>query len=260
MPTIRVHARVATTHALPAYGGIRLSEQAIHQMAEALADGQTRMTFQHDMARPVNPTNVEAGVETMEDGELAAWVEFDVDQEKWEVYEREKQAAGAPGGFSYATTQIFATRGDSPYDITISADAAHFDWQSLTQAAHESLPEDMSVELRELFQFSWAPDPKVMIEIGMALLTNTPTDLIEIYLIQLTEWLRGHLARSNESAVPTFELRVHRTPGTKTTEMKITSADGDSLAKAMQAVPEILRAEGESVTWDADANEWRKIS
>jgi hypothetical protein len=85
------------------------------------------MHFQHDISRPVEISNVVTGTERLEDGYLAAWSEFDVDEEVWDQFEREVEATGAPGGMSVSMTgpldgETLAT--DS--QVVVAANAHHF--------------------------------------------------------------------------------------------------------------------------------------
>jgi hypothetical protein len=220
-------------------------------MADALAAGQVPMNFGHDMARPVRPINVEAGTERLEDGELAVWVEFDVDAETWDAWEREREAIGAPGGFSFTTGDTFATRGRPPYDFQITADAAHFDDDFILRAAAETLPVENSIEIGRLFQFSWVPDPKVIIGIAARVLSGIPGNLLAAYLYDLAKKFRDRMEGRKRG--PIFEIRVERTPTSRNTTVKIDTAHTSDLEAALRQVPEILRAEAISAFWD-DAN------
>lgn len=258
MVSRRLRARVATTHALPAYGGIRLAESAIRQLADQLATGDVPMTYQHDPVRPVTCMNVTAGVEKTEDDEFAAWIEFDVDEDEWELYDQERQKAGAPGGWSYSTVNNFARRGQPPYDIEIAADASYFDDNFLLSAAAESLPDELTVALAHLYQFSWTPDPKILIDLAHAMLMSIPANLLSSYLYDFARKFKPKLA--GDSRTPTFEIRVRRKPRSKTTIIKITTTDDHGLRQAMEGVPEILCAEGETAYWDDTNHRWKQIS
>lgn len=258
MPTRRVRARVATTHALPAYGGIRLAENAIRQMAEQLAAGAIPMRYQHDLARPVFASNVIAGIEELEDGELAAWIEFDVDEDQWALVQQEWANAGAPGGFSFSTAESFATRGEPPYDVQIAADASYFDDAFLVAAAADSLPTDVTVELARLYQFSWIPDPKIMIDLTQSILVSIPGNLLSSYLYDLGSKFKSRL--TPDPRPPIFEIRVRRTRRSRTTTVKISTTSDDGLRRAMEAVPAILRAEGQTAHWDDEGQRWEPIA
>lgn len=254
---LRVRARVATTHAIPAYGGIQLHEDAVRQIAEAMANGRVPMRFNHDLTRPLSAVTVAAGVEPTEDGHLSAWVEFDVDEREWDQYEKETQAAGAPGGMSFSTVEPFASRGNSPYGLTISADASYFHDDLIVAAAEEVLPGEWSVELARLYQFSWIPEPRVVFNLAVFILMSVPGNLLSSYLYDLANRFRARIA--GQPKQPTFEFRVIRTPRSHTTEVKLTVADEDELRRAMREVPEILRAEGQVAYWDGTEGQWHQI-
>jgi hypothetical protein len=254
---LRLRARVATTHAIPAYGGFQLDENALHQIAEAMGNGTVLMQYNHDLARPSSAVIIATGVEPTEDGHLAAWVEFDVDEDEWELFEQEKRAVGAPGGMSFSTTETFATRGESPYDIEIAADASYFDNDLIVSAAGEALPGELSIELARLYQFSWTPDPKVLIDIAAQIVISMPGDLLSAYLYDFANRFRKKLERQPRQ--PIFELRVRRTPISRSTKIKLIAADDDKLRQAMREIPEILRAEGQTSYWYGSANRWHQI-
>jgi hypothetical protein len=226
-------------------------------MADALATGQVPMIFGHDMARPVRPANVQAGTERLEDGELAVWVEFDVDAETWDAWEREREAIGAPGGFSFATGETFATRGNAPYDFQITADAAHFDDDFILRAAAETLPPENSVELGRLFQFSWVPDPKVIIGVAATVLSGIPGDLLASYLYDVVKRFRGRIGGGRRG--PIFEIRVERTPRSRNTTIKIDASQTADLEAALRQVPAILRAEATSAFWDGVNSRYSEV-
>lgn len=245
---------MATTHPLPAYGGIRLAESAIRQLADQLATGSARMTYQHDPVRPMNCMNVTAGVEKTEDGEFAAWIECDVDEDEWQLYDEELQTAGAPGGWSFSTVDNFARRGQPPYDMEIAADASYFADDFLLTAAGESLPDGLTITLGRLYQFSWIPDPKILIGIAQTTLTSIPANLLSSYLYDFAQKFKTKL--SSDSRMPTFEMHVQRRPRSKTTTIKITTTDDHGLRQAMESVPEILRQEGKTAYWDDTNHRW----
>jgi hypothetical protein len=249
---------VATTHPLPAYGGIRLAESAIRQLADQLATDSVRMTYQHDPARPMNCMNVTAGVEKTEDGEFAAWIECDVDEDEWQLYDEERQTAGAPGGWSFSTVDNFAGRGQPPCDMEIAADASYFDDDFLLAVAGESLPDELTITLGRLYQFSWIPDPKIIIGIAQTTLMSIPANLLSSYLYDFARKFKAKLSR--DSRMPTFEMHVHRQRRSKTTTIKITATDDYGLRQAMESVPGILRQEGKTAYWDDVNRRWEQIA
>ena len=116
-----------------------------------------------------------------------------MDAGAWDAWERECHALGVPGGFSSATGETFATRGGPPYDFQITADASDFDDDFIVRVAAETLPAETSVELGHLFQFSWVPDPKVIIGIATTVLSGIPGNLLASYLYDLAKKFRGRM-------------------------------------------------------------------
>ncbi len=159
---VRVRARVTTTHRVPAYGGFQFGRPVMDVIAEGIRSGQLPMHFGHNITRPVRPTNVDAGVEVLEDGHAAVWTEFDVEADLWAAHEAERIAAGAPGGFSVSLTSPL--HGWPRADIAVAADASHFDYETIELAARD-LQALGETEAAWLFQFNFAPDAKVILDL-----------------------------------------------------------------------------------------------
>jgi hypothetical protein len=164
----RVRISVVTSHQIDAYGGFQLSEDQVEDVAATIGRGELPMHFGHDISRPLDVITLGTGVERLPDGHLAAWVEFDVDEDAWAVYEAECEAVGAPGGMSVSFTS--PVPGQQPVEnpaVVISGDAANFDDEDLDAAA-KVLERLGSVEQRHLFQLTEIPDAKVVIEFFIA--------------------------------------------------------------------------------------------
>ena len=161
------------------------------------------------------------------------------------------------GGFSFATGETFATRGGPPYDFQITADAAHFDDDFILRVAAETLPAENSIELGHLFQFSWVPDPKVVIGIATTVLSGIPGNLLAAYLYDLAKKFRDRM--DGRKRGPVFEIRVDRTPRSRSTTIKIDTAHASDLEAALRQVPEILRAEATSAFWDDASSRYNEI-
>jgi hypothetical protein len=254
---LRIRSRVATTHPIAAYDGFRLGDDQVHQIAQALEAETVPMQYNHDLARPSSAVVVAAGVEPTDDGYLAAWVEFDVDEDEWQRFKQECLAMGAPGGMSFSIVGTFANRGEPPYDLKIAADASYFDDDLLTAAAREALPDAVTVELARLYQFAWIPEPRVVIDIAEQILMSIPGNVFSSYLYDLASRFRARLL--GHSSQPVFELRVRRTPACRSTKIKLVVKDDDELRRVMQEVPEILRVEAQAAYWDSTAVRWRQI-
>jgi hypothetical protein len=102
---VEVEAIVATDQPLAAYGGIRVDESMLHDIAEAVRSGSLPMLIGHDIRRPLNPTVLDAQVRQNSDGYKEVWIRFTVDADAWAQFEEELAASGAPGGFSFAASE-----------------------------------------------------------------------------------------------------------------------------------------------------------
>ncbi|WP_433224384.1 hypothetical protein ACQP00_06230 [Dactylosporangium sp. CS-047395] len=243
---------------MPKYGGFRLSRENLEQLLPKLAQGGVPMRFNHDAHRPMDPQNVEAGIEALDDGEFALWVEFDVDEVVWREYEREVESVGAPGGFSIATTETFAARGTPPFGVKIFVEYGCFDEQSIGEAAASALPPEMPFELAWLYEFSAAESVRAVIELADATLLSIPGNILASYLYDFMKFLRGGFAA--KSRTPSFELQVKRTPTELDTTVRIVTMSDEGLSNAMRELPEILRAEGAAASWSDTDGRWKEVA
>lgn len=157
-------AIVATSHRVEKYGGIRLGEDALQQIAAALNRGGVPMLSHHDPTRPVRTRDLLAGVVSLPDGERAVRIAGLINAEDW-------AAAGEIRGMSFAYPQPIG-RADGPYPqaepLRLSADAAWFDDATIAHAC--SLMSALApVEGNRLYQFSAVEDLRVIVEIGTSL-------------------------------------------------------------------------------------------
>jgi hypothetical protein len=255
--TVRVRAIIATTHWVPKYGGFRLTSQQLEQMGTVVATGGLPMRVNHDLERPLDPQNLDVHVEKLDDGEFGLVAEFDVDQEAWAEFDRERLLAGAPGGFSFTIMKPFATRGTEPFGARVYVEYGFYDEQAVAAAAGRFLPDDLPVQLNWLYQFSAADNVRAIIDFTQNTLAGIPGNLLSSYLYDFINWMRvGFVAQSRQ---PVFEFHVTRTPSTLNTAVKITANSDDGLRQAMRELPDILRAEGEAAAWSEADGRWRRL-
>src|SRR5262245_16975594 len=116
MGFVEVEARIASTHPVMKYGGIRLSEEALRELGTALNEGRTPMNFGHSPLEAIEVRDLVAKIVELEDGEHALEATFEVEEEAWKAVEGKFAAAGAPGGFSFTASepQIPSAGGDRP--------------------------------------------------------------------------------------------------------------------------------------------------
>lgn len=175
-------AIVATTHAVDKYGGVKLSNSALRQIAEALNGGLLPMLGHHDWTKPVRTQEIEATLVELEDGEQAVRLEGFVNQADWE-------SVGRIRGMSFSTfVPIGRADGlnpDAPA-LKLSADAGWFNDEAIGEAA-SIMSELAPVEGARLLQFSAVDDARVILEmsypfvltLGVGLATNAVWDGIK---------------------------------------------------------------------------------
>lgn len=239
VPTERKRVRLATTHELPAYGGIALPRQAIDDLADAVGSGAMPMHFEHDISRPVTVANVEAGVEQLEDGECAAWAEFDVDADVWLEYEKARVAAGAPGGMSISFTGPLTGRSmPTTAALVVAADAHHFDEGEIEEAVAILARLDVEAGGEFLYQFSFEPLVKVLFDIVWPTVAVLGPNIVASAIYDAA---RSFFRPGRKGLVFNVTFKEsHR--GTRKLKIHIEAADHIELAAAMDRLPEVLRA------------------
>lgn len=140
-----MRARIATSHALDVYGGIRLAESALNQMAQQLKSGLVPMVFNHDYSKPLTALVLDAGVENLEDGEQAVWAEFDLPDDQWQEVEATFKNAGVPGGMSFSTSEPVGSQSSAAF-MTVAADAHHYTDDSILLALTDLPPGSANAE------------------------------------------------------------------------------------------------------------------
>ena len=75
---VEVEGIVATDQPLSAYGGIRVDETVLHDLAEALRSGSLPMLLSHDIRRPLNAVVLDSEVRERPDGYKEVWIRFTV--------------------------------------------------------------------------------------------------------------------------------------------------------------------------------------
>jgi hypothetical protein len=80
---------------------------------------------------------------------------------------------------------------------------------------------------------------------------------LSAYIYDFANRFRAKLAGRPQQ--PIFELRVRRTPVSRSTKVKLVTRDADELRQAMREIPEILRVEGQTSYWDDSTNRWRQV-
>ena len=157
---VEVDAIVATDHPLSAYGGIRIADRVLHELADGIRSGALPMLVEHDIRRPLRPHILDVQVRSRPDGFKEVWVRFTVEASAWAEFNTEVETAGGPGGFSFAATErigeLSAAGDRTTTSIEIDADASYWNDETLLNAAAQ-LRAVGPVRVARRYQFALEP-------------------------------------------------------------------------------------------------------
>jgi hypothetical protein len=248
---VEVEAVVATDHPLPAYGGIRIDESILYDLAEAIDSGTLPMLIGHDVRRPLNPTILDAKVRERPDGYKEVRIKFTVAPDIWAEFEEELVASGSPGGFSFAFSEPIANlpvlRGDSLGSISIEADASHWSDADLLAAA-EDLRVVSLVHVGRRYQFAIEPLAVVALTLVLVpIITGLVTNA-------LYDGLKRFLGKG-KSAI--FQFRIEREDGSRV-DARLETDDPEVLRDAIAAFDQLVNPE-QLNEWDERERNWKQL-
>jgi hypothetical protein len=228
-----------TTHPVEAYGGVQFDERVVAEVADAVASGRLPMHFNHDISRPVGISNVPAGTETLPDGHVAAWAEFDVDADVWATFQSELAAAGAPGGMSVSLTVPLAEEELEPdADTVVAADAHHFSDSDIRAAMTDLRRLDAQVHGQRLMQFSSEPAAKVIFDLVVPVVQALGPNLAASVLYDAA---KHFLLKPGRTGHIVFNVLLRESRrGTKTLKIHIRANDPEQFRTALQNLPSVL--------------------
>jgi len=247
---VEVEAIVATSHPIPAYGGVQLGENVLQEMAGALRSGRLPMLAQHDLRRAINAVVLDARVRHRSDGYKELRARFRVDGEQWAKFEQERLAAGAPGGFSFSCSEPFAAlqplNGAPPEPgVALAADASH--WSDADPlAAAEELRRIGGVEVGRRHEFAHDPNAVVVLELTASLITGVLGNAI-------FEALKRFLRRDKPT---TFHFHVEE--GGRTVDGRIETDDADALRRAIASFDQLVNPPM-LYLWDDEEGQWNPM-
>lgn len=244
MAITTVTARIASTHPVDKYDGIRFGREVMEQMADALNAGTIPMNFDHSALLPLEATNIVASVVDLDDGESAVDMTFDIDDEVWRSIEDRFSAAGVPGGFSFTTgvLQIAPAHGGQAV-LVISADAAAFS-DSERADAGEVLSSLGPTQVNRLYQLSVVDLARVIIEIW-------PSLAIGVASSGLYDALRRLISGRREPT--TIEIHRYRPDGSQAKAI-IRTEDQEIVRIALENLAE--EQETHAIHFDAERQIW----
>lgn len=255
MGTVRVASVLATTHVMPKYEGVRLDPSMLRELVERVNSGSLPMLWNHDPRRQLAPSNVVANIEERDDGELAAVIEFDIDEGVWADLERELKLAGAPGGFSFSGSVPYATLGaPSNPSISVAGESGEFDPAEVAEAAG-SLEKHAYVAVGQLFQFGASQDiARFVVEVGPDVANMLAPELIGAGLYDL---IRRALRRKKRPGQTMVDVRVDEETGRRRVQGVVVTDDPDVAAAAIKDLVTGLSAYEGVVEYDLRTQTWR---
>lgn len=173
-----ISGTMMTTERIGAYGGFRFSREALESAAAAIRLNGLPMHVEHDLRRPLRTRNIDAFVESREDGidMLQFTLEIHLDDAHWVDTFR---------AISFTITTplprpLEYLEPESPR-VSLSADNAWFDDESILAAESAIRSNGVSSEdvlAERAFQFSFVPDPQIFMTVSVALLTGVAANAL----------------------------------------------------------------------------------
>lgn len=253
-----VKSRVATTHRVAKYGGFRLSEEALQELAEHHRTHPILLCINHDPMRDLHARVLGVEVVDLEDGEKAVDVEFEVDTDGWQEFEAECNAAGVKvGAMSYSTSEalgvVQSTRGNA--HLSIAADAGDFSDEAIWEAA-ERLAQLGDVEAHRLYQFGAESICRVIIEFASSGLAGVAWSMFSSALYDAAKNIYGRRKQPTESELQ-IEFRVKREPdGTHEQILQIRTTHPEMMNEALEKMVDCFSAAAPRMYWDDESTGW----
>lgn len=247
MSVVEVEAVVATSHPIPAYGGVQLGGgDILEQMADALRRGDLPLMLQHDIRRQLKASVLDAEARDRADGYKEVWVRFEVDAAQWNEFERERVDAGAPGGMSFACGEpvglLQALGGDVQANFILAADASHWDDATLFDAG-EALRAAGAVALQRRYEFSHIPNAVIVLQVAGTLTLGVIANAVY-------DALKRFIGRNKRT---TFHIHVVKDGLDVTAHVE--TDDPESLRRALDSFDAAVRP-GRLFVWDEEQGGW----
>jgi len=256
MAIVRVSTIVATTHWVEAYGGVRFHIDFMDQIASAIRSGTVPMRFEHDLARPVSVSNVDAGVRQRDDGEHEVWCEFDADEDEWSAWESHLALNGASGGMSFAVTIPVVHLDASEPALTpelsfrLAADAHHFARADLLEAG-VVLTQLGPVAVQEVMQFSHEPPALIVLGILMDPAQQVAWGVVGNHVYDVLRRLRSGKAAA---------IHLEATAGDRNVKAIIPADTSDEVAREAIEAFERIATQSKGIFRFDSSSGWRPIA
>jgi len=245
---ITITCHVTTSHPIEAYGGVKLSDIVLEQIAERLRGGLIPMINQHDPMHPIDCRCLRAQVVELSDGFKAVEADFEVDAEAWAAVEAEWAAVGAPGGFSFSCAEWFDTAMEA--SLKLAADPHYFSDADIKKAA-EIMSSAGTVKAGRLYQFAAVPPPHIVVDLG-AVLTTIPVSVLGSAIYDGLKYLLLRVIhRKDEPAVET-QIDFH----TDSQTLQIRSSDAEVLKHALDRIGDAIESRNGLLAWREEDGDW----
>jgi hypothetical protein len=247
MAKITVEGMIVSSERVAAYGGVRLSEEAVHSVAEQLKNGSIRFGLHHDPRLALEHEVLDVFETRGDDGILRAFARIEVDEDEW-------NRVGGPdlGGWSVSASEPAYGDQDSA-SLVIAADAHWFDDAAL-KATYDGLQDRSdSVSVSRLYQFSAVPETVVLIEL---VLSQVPPFVLGIAVNWVYDGLK-HLVIGGKRARPSrFHFKIKDASTGRTVEAHLETGSDRVLKRALKTLPAAVER-ASRVDYDEAADEWK---
>jgi len=254
MTKLIVQGFMATTNPVPAYGGVALTPEAIYNLAASLNESHIPMTFNHDARYQASFKLLSAQVRQTDTDNIGVWVELEVEEDEWKKH---------PSLNGFSVTLVGDSFEPNPTNtkpqIRIFVEAEQFDQPSFNSAI-EQLEKSFAVGGGRLYQFSWLPPARVVLDIAIATLQALPANLLASALYDGLKYLfRPKISNDQKQAVETvFEFKLR--DGERTIEAQIKTGDIEAFKEALSTIKSLTPpyTKGNNFEFDQKERKWKK--
>lgn len=216
---------------------MQLAEEMIEELAHATRSGALPMFIAHDSGRPLPVSNMDSGTRRNDEGYLEAWVEFDVDETRWEAYQSELRAAGIDGFGGMSITFMTPLDGEETVDtpVKVAGDAHHFTDDEIRAAAALLQALDPSAAGEQLYQLSAVPALRVVFDLTWDFIMNIGPNIAASVIYDAAKAL---FKRGQTNSVDIAFKESKR--GTRSLKIAIKVDTEEELKTAMDRLPAIV--------------------
>lgn len=246
---------VITNEPIEAYGGVRVSDTVLEQIAENLRRNRITMHNQHDTRQPVDSWCLRAEVVDLPDGAKAVEADFEVDSEQWDAVLSEWRTMGAPGGLS--CTCIEALRPAPGAHMALAADVYYFEDEEIVEAA-----DIMSVagptSAQRMYQFAAVPPPHIVVDLTAAL-ACIPISILAAAVYDGLKYLLTKLAHRGKESVDETQIDLQiqsKAEGTVNRILHIRTSNEEVLKHAIDRIGDAIESPTSLLIWNEEDMDW----